>query len=328
MNTMDNDHIDGGMHGRASAELEARVVAWVAGEASASESAELERLAGAAPDVAAFRSQIEAMRRLAAEAVSPDREPLRLSEERRAELMESFNAMRRRNLAFAAVFSVLLVAGVTWFGEMTHFVPPFHARELPTVQSIFTVEPDPPVPVEVEQTANEPKPDIGPPDIPDSPAPPTADGFTVPIEPPHVVIDRTLIKIPEGGGGTGKGGPAFTLSQLDEPPAAKYKARPVYPESMRRLSISGEATVDFIVDPSGNVRNATAVHSSQREFEEPACTAVEKWKFRPGRKDGRAVYVHMQVPIVFTLSEPEGDRGGPGASPGGSGRACPRARGP
>jgi protein TonB len=72
---------------------------------------------------------------------------------------------------------------------------------------------------------------------------------------------------------------------------------------MRRLGISGEVTVDFIVDPNGNVRNATAVHSSQREFEESACTAVSKWKFNPGRKGGRPVFVHMQVPIVFTLSQ-------------------------
>ena len=300
---MNNTDMNGGMNSQASAELEARVVDWVAGEASASESAELERLAGAAPGVAAFRSQIEAMRRLAAEAVTPDREPLRLSEERRAELMESFDAMRRRNLAYAAVFSVLLIAGVTWYGEMTHFVSPIIGRAGPVFVVPFTVEPDPPVPVEVEQTAREPKPDIGPPDIPDVPAPQAPGGFTVPIELPHVVIDRTLIKIPDGGGGSGQGGGAFTLSQLDEPPIATYKARPVYPESMRRPGISGEATVDFIVDPRGNVRNATAVHSSQREFEEPAAAAVGKWKFRPGRKDGHAVYVHMQVPIVFTLSE-------------------------
>jgi periplasmic protein TonB len=304
MNTMNNGDMNGGLHSQASAELEARVVAWVSGEASASESAELERIVGAAPGVAAFRSQIEAMRRLAAEAVSPDREPLRLSEERRAELMESFNAMRRRNLAFAAVFSVLLIAGVTWYGENTHFVPPFHSNAPRTILIPFTIEPDPPVPVEVDPIASQPKPPVGPPDIPDSPAPPTIDGFTVPIEPPPVVIDRTLIKIPDGGNGTGQGGPAFTLSQLDEPPVATYRARPVYPESMRRSSISGEAMVDFIVDPRGNVRNVTAVHSSQREFEEPACAAVEKWRFKPGRKDGHAVYVHMQVPIVFTLSEP------------------------
>jgi hypothetical protein len=28
-----------------------------------------------------------------------------------------------------------------------------------------------------------------------------------------------------------------------------------------------------------------------------------KWKFKPGRKSGRDVPTHMQVPIVFTLNE-------------------------
>ena len=66
--------------------------------------------------------------------------------------------------------------------------------------------------------------------------------------------------------------------------------------------ITGEVLVDFIVDPNGVVRNAVAVRATQREFEEAACAAVGKWKFRPGRKGGVAVFVHMQVPIVFTLN--------------------------
>jgi len=72
---------------------------------------------------------------------------------------------------------------------------------------------------------------------------------------------------------------------------------------MRQGGLSGEVLVDFIVDPEGDVRNAVAVHSSQHEFEEPACNAVSRWKFRPGKKGGHAVFVHMQVPIVFALGE-------------------------
>ena len=72
---------------------------------------------------------------------------------------------------------------------------------------------------------------------------------------------------------------------------------------MRRAGISGEVVVDFIVDTNGEVRNAFAFHSSQREFEAAAVQAVSKWKFRPGRKNGHAVFTHMQVPIVFTLNE-------------------------
>jgi len=31
--------------------------------------------------------------------------------------------------------------------------------------------------------------------------------------------------------------------------------------------------------------------------------AVSKWKFKAGRKSGKNVPTHMQVPIVFTLNE-------------------------
>ena len=56
-------------------------------------------------------------------------------------------------------------------------------------------------------------------------------------------------------------------------------------------------------DLHGNVVEAYAVKSTQREFESPAVQAVMKWKFKPGRKGGRAVNTKMQVPIVFNLSD-------------------------
>jgi periplasmic protein TonB len=67
--------------------------------------------------------------------------------------------------------------------------------------------------------------------------------------------------------------------------------------------VTGEVLVDFIVDTNGNVINAYAVKSSQREFEDNAVLAVSKWKFKPGRRGGRNVNTHMQVPIVFTLND-------------------------
>lgn len=299
---MNDMNPDPGMQGIDSLEMEARIVAWVSGEASASESADLGRLAAANPALAAFRGKVEAMHRLALEAVLPDREPLRLSEQRRAELFVAFDGMRRRNLAYAAAVSVLLIAGVAWIGDMTHFVPSLHGTTGLTPLPPFTIEPDPPVPVEIETPLEKPMQEVVAPQQQDYPKAPKLGDFMTPIEPPHPVVDNKVYKIPSEGIGNGPGNHAFNLSQLDQAPIETYKARPVYPESMRRLGISGDVMVDFIVDPSGKVRNATAVHSSQREFEESACSAVSKWKFRPGRKDGRAVYVHMQVPIIFTLS--------------------------
>ena len=54
---------------------------------------------------------------------------------------------------------------------------------------------------------------------------------------------------------------------------------------------------------AADVANAEAVRSSRAEFEASAMAAVSKWKFRPGRKSGRAVTTHLQVPIVFSLNE-------------------------
>lgn len=73
-------------------ELEARIVAWVAGEASAFESAELERLVGEKPELAIFKRRIEAVHGLVAVAARPDREPLRLAPERRAKLLQTLAA--------------------------------------------------------------------------------------------------------------------------------------------------------------------------------------------------------------------------------------------
>lgn len=72
--------------------LEARVVAWVAGEASAFETAELERLIAAQPELAVFKRRIEAVHGLVGEAARPDREPLRMSAERRAKVLQVIGA--------------------------------------------------------------------------------------------------------------------------------------------------------------------------------------------------------------------------------------------
>lgn len=212
--------------------------------------------------------------------------------------------MRRRNLTFAALLSIVLIAGVAWWGEITHFHASHRSPDKPPAQVPFVIDADPTPPLDVsDEHAKPAKDDFAPPSIPDSPAKPTVPDFTVPIEPPRPNVDVRMDRIPTATSDSGIRERAFNLSDLDQMPAVKYQASPVYPGSMKRSGISGEAVVDFIVDPSGNVRNAVAARSSQREFEEPACAAVSKWTFKPGRKGGRAVYAHMQVPIVFTLGE-------------------------
>jgi TonB family protein len=91
-------------------------------------------------------------------------------------------------------------------------------------------------------------------------------------------------------------------------PVVTSQAAPEYPFSLRLAGNKGVVVVDFIVDREGNVVKADVSKSSHPDFEAPAVEAVLKWKFKPAIKDGKPVYAHMQVPIVFELTM-GGDRG-------------------
>lgn len=112
-----------------------------------------------------------------------------------------------------------------------------------------------------------------------------------------------MYRIPESRPGTGfKTLQPIDARYLDQQPVARVKTPPSYPFEMRQGGMTGTVIVDFIVDTNGNVLNAHAIQSTQREFESAAVLAVSKWKFRPGMKAGRIVSSHLQVPIVFSLN--------------------------
>jgi hypothetical protein len=69
--------------------LEARLLAWVAGEATDAEQAELAALVAARPELAGYKQRMEVVRELVSEAVRVEPEPLRLSPERRAKLLKT-----------------------------------------------------------------------------------------------------------------------------------------------------------------------------------------------------------------------------------------------
>jgi protein TonB len=208
----------------------------------------------------------------------------------------------RRDLIIGFIFSITVEFLVGWGGDLTHYKPkPKPKDDTPVVTiTMPKLEPDPPD--VVEDATNQPV-DIAVPQQQDVPQVVTPDSFVQQIEPPPpdmTALSKNIVKIPETRGGL-SGIEVFDISKLDQRPEPRLQARPQYPFEMRRAGIAGEVLVDFIVDTNGDVRNAFAVHSSQREFESSAVQAVSKWKFRAGRKNGHAVFTHMQVPIVFSL---------------------------
>jgi protein TonB len=216
----------------------------------------------------------------------------------------------RKDLIIGILVSALMHGGVLW-GIQKPKVTAKKATEEEAPQIQMTM---PDIEPEEEETVEElndeqPQNQLAPPSLVDLPTVVPVQAFTQQIQPPPppgLTPSRGAVVVPvnKPGSQLGKGmKDLFDISNLDQPPTARFQVQPNYPFEMRRAGISGEVTVAFIVDMNGNVVEAYAVKSTQREFESPAVQAVMKWKFKPGRKGGRAVNTRMQVPIVFNLSD-------------------------
>ncbi len=150
---------------------------------------------------------------------------------------------------------------------------------------------------------------IAPPSLIDLPSVVPVNAFVQPLTPPPppgMTPNRGAITIPVNppGSGFGRGlKDLFDINNLDQKPVARVQPQPTYPYEMSRAGINGEVVVEFIINTNGDVIQTQVVRSSHREFEAPAMAAVGKWKFKPGRKGGRAVNVRASQLIEFNLDD-------------------------
>jgi protein TonB len=150
---------------------------------------------------------------------------------------------------------------------------------------------------------------IAPPSLVDLPTVVPVTAFTQPLAPPPppgLVASKGAINIPvtKPGANFGKGiKDLFDINNLDQRPVARVQPGPQYPYEMSRAGISGDVVVEFIINTNGDVIDTRVVRSSHREFEVPAMQAVQKWKFKAGRKGGRPVNVRASQLIEFNLED-------------------------
>ena len=172
---------------------------------------------------------------------------------------------------------------------------------------------DPVVPDDETEQSTEPvKPMAGGPTLPDIDESVITKQIDIAI--PIVKTPANPIKvlrlIPEtaGPGDIGLPGPGdiprtgiYSLDHLDRIPNAMVQIAPEYPAAMRQSGTAGSVKVEFAVAATGRVAGARVVESSRREFEEPALRAILKWRFEPGKRNGKAVPFRMTVPIEFGI---------------------------
>jgi len=108
------------------------------------------------------------------------------------------------------------------------------------------------------------------------------------------------IKININPGGPGSGGldSLFDSSQLDQPARAIHQPAPSMTERMRRRA-PGAVYIILLINDRGRVEHAKVTRSSDPVFEQPALSAVKRWKFEPARRGGEPVSSRLRVPITF-----------------------------
>jgi TonB family protein len=110
----------------------------------------------------------------------------------------------------------------------------------------------------------------------------------------------------EGGGygpgkGGGVGGGVFRVGGGVSAPVLLSKTEPEYSEEARKAKHQGTVMLYVQIDPSGHATHIQVVKSLGLGLDEKAIEAVQKWKFSPGKKDGKPVTVEATIEVNFRL---------------------------
>jgi len=90
---------------------------------------------------------------------------------------------------------------------------------------------------------------------------------------------------------------------VDEQPIMLAHPAVNYPDVLRQAGIEGRVLVEAVLDTLGRAEPATlrVTESPNPLFDREALAVVAASHYRPGRVDGRAVRVRIQVPVAFSL---------------------------
>lgn len=190
--------------------------------------------------------------------------------------------------------------------------------------------PEPP-PVQEEAPPPPPPPEAPMPDVP--PPPQGFQELLPPMEPPPVIPDvdtsQPAVRAEDfsglgiaGGTATGvEGGTpqnaAAPVDSVFEVASLDYDSRPelsnrnqvggilahFYPRMLQDAGIGGQVVVQFVITSEGRVDPSTVrvIDASHEQFASATKQAVERFRFRAGRYQGRPVPVLIQLPVTWQV---------------------------
>jgi TonB family protein len=87
-------------------------------------------------------------------------------------------------------------------------------------------------------------------------------------------------------------------------PEPLSKVDPAYPMSMMQDRVQGTVTLYAIIRSNGTVGDVRILDGFDARLDENARLALERWKFRPGTRNGAPVDVEAVVRVPFKLAKP------------------------
>jgi TonB family protein len=106
---------------------------------------------------------------------------------------------------------------------------------------------------------------------------------------------------PGSGGGEGGGVEYLGLGGAVTAPVLISKTEPEYSEDARKARLQGTVLLQIEVDTHGEAQHITVRQSLGLGLDDRAMEAVKKWKFRPGKVNGKPAAVVAYVEVNFRL---------------------------
>jgi periplasmic protein TonB len=197
-----------------------------------------------------------------------------------------------------ALLIFLLVAAGGVIGYLYFFAEP--KRQEPENKTITDSPPSKPV----DKDQEVPMPDAGssqssPPQKQEVPQPatessePQKEKVAEPASRDTEKSDQTVQDIESSG-------PIRITSDVVQP-VLIHKVNPDYPEIARKARIQGVVILEAVITKDGTVENAKVLRRLHPILDQAAVNAVQQWRYKPAKLNGKPVKVYSTVTVKFTL---------------------------
>lgn len=97
------------------------------------------------------------------------------------------------------------------------------------------------------------------------------------------------------------GAPVYNMGNGVSAPVLVKEVKPQYPPDAKAEGIHGIVEMEGIVETTGAIDHIVVTRSLDERLDREAVKALSQWQFTPGKKDGEAVAVRVNVEMTFTV---------------------------